>query len=128
MDSRHSSVPRIASIALVVIAFSGCAGWHSVKGPPAEYIAREKPDVVRLSLEDSSLVLSRPTVEGDRVAGLSKGTHPRRWTGVPAAEIRGLEIHSTRGSRGTKIIAASAVAIFVTMAALAAVPGHMNVP
>ncbi|HMI32016.1 MAG TPA: hypothetical protein VK527_09775, partial [Candidatus Limnocylindrales bacterium] len=50
-----------AALALFAIHTIGCATWHSAHTEhPAEFIAREKPDVVRFSVGESSLVLSRP--------------------------------------------------------------------
>ena len=114
-----AGVTFLASTLALTLFLNGCAGWHAVKGPSAEYIAREKPDVVRLALGDSHLVLSRPVVSGDSVAGLAKGVHPRRWTGVPAGEIRGMEVHNARGSTGAKIAAGSAITVAVLFAVLA---------
>ena len=129
MSSRYRSIPRIAALVLVVGAFPGCAGWHAVKGPPAEYIAKEKPDVVRLTLADSTLVLSRPTVSGDAVMGKGKNGRSPRVVGVPQAEIRSMEIHTTRGSKGAKFAAVSVTVLFVSFAVLAAVAGgHVSVP
>jgi len=114
---------RITVSVLLITALNGCAGWHTVKGPPAAYIPKEKPDVVRLTLSDSTLVLSRPTVLGDSVCGLAKSVHPRRWTGVPSANIRAMEVHNARNSTGAKIVAGSSLVIFAMMAALASRSG-----
>ena len=122
MKSRLT-VPRLSLAILFIAALAGCAAWRVVKDPPAEYVARRKPDVVRLTLADTSMVLSRPQARGDSVVGLGKGIHPRRWTGIPSSEIRGLEIHTTRGTKGTKIAAISITTLFVAFAAAAAAAG-----
>jgi hypothetical protein len=105
----------------LVLTVSGCAGWRAVKSPPVDYIAKEKPDVVRLALRESSVVLSRPAVRGDSIVGLSRSEHPHRWVGVSPGDIRGMEIHTTRGTKGTKIAAISITTLLVSFAVLIAV-------
>jgi hypothetical protein len=118
MNLRHGTwVPLL----ILVLTAPGCAGWRAVKSPPVEYIAKENPDVVRLSLAESRLVLSRPAVHGDSIIGLSKAEHPHRWVAVPEGTIQGIEIHTTRGTKGTKIAAISITAVLVSFAVLVAV-------
>jgi hypothetical protein len=118
----RSSPPRVtACLALLAVLAPGCASWHSIgKETPAVYVARERPDVVRFSVGDSSLVLSRPDVRGDSVIGLCKSVHPHRWAGVRGDQIREMEIHSARGTTRGKIVAATIVASGVAIAVLAA--------
>jgi hypothetical protein len=127
MNSRLT-IPRLFISLLLLLATSGCAGWRAVKSPPAEYIAKENPDVVRLSLAESRMVLSRPAVHGDSVIGLSKAEHPHRWVTVPEGSIQGMEIHTTRGTRGTKIAAISITTLLVSFAVLVVVSdGNRNI-
>lgn len=120
--------PQLTFIALLIAASAGCAGWHTVKGPPAEYIAKENPDVVRLTLADTSWVLSRPAVRGDSVVGLAKGVHPRIWAGVPSAEIHATEVHSAR-NKAAGIAAVSVGVLFATIAVVSAVlDAHRAIP
>jgi hypothetical protein len=87
-------------------------------------VASEKPDVVRLSVGDSILVLSRPAVRGDSVLGLCKSVHPHRWAGVRGDEIRGMEIHSARGTTRGKIVAGTIAASMIAFAVLTAAIGR----
>ena len=119
MTHRFRTVPLF-----LLLAATGCAGWHAVKDTPAEYIQREKPDVVRLSLGDSSLVLSRPAVHGDSIVGKCKSVKPRRLAAVRSEDIRAMEIHSLRGTKRGRIFAGSVVAAAVALGVLAAIPGR----
>jgi len=121
MNRQRVLARQAAATFLVVALWSGCASWHSIgKDTPVAYVAREKPDLVRLSVGDSSLVLSRPVVQGDSLVGLAKSVHPHRWVAVRGDEIRGMEIHSARGTTRGKIVAATIVASGVAIAVLAA--------
>ncbi len=122
---RRPNLPRVAAcLALVAVLAPGCASWHSIgKETPAAYVAHEKPDVVRFSVGDSSLVLSRPAVRGDSVIGLCKSVHPHQWIGVRGDEIREMEIHSARGTTRGKIVAGAIAASMIAFAILTAAIG-----
>jgi hypothetical protein len=100
-----STTLHAAGILLTTFVLVGCSSWHSIgRGLPADYVAREKPSSVRVSLAESTLVLSRPVVRGDSVVGLAKEPKPARLVAVPAADIRKLEARSAKGSTAAKII------------------------
>jgi hypothetical protein len=77
MNRWHGLAIQVVAMLLISTGATGCASWHSIgKETPAAYVAHEKPDVVRFSVGDSSLVLSRPAVQGDSVIGLCKERPP----------------------------------------------------
>ena len=95
---------RICSLVLSSVLASGCASWHTIgEESPAAYLMRARPRVARLSLAESTLVLSRPVLHGDSVVGLAKEAKPSRPVAVPTADIRKLEVCSAKGSMAAKV-------------------------
>jgi len=66
---------RYAVLVLTLLQ-SGClTHWQEQRGPVAEVLAAKRPELVRLTLQDSTrLVLRHPTLVGDSVAGLNPDT------------------------------------------------------
>ncbi|TMQ53981.1 MAG: hypothetical protein E6K77_02410 [Candidatus Eisenbacteria bacterium] len=105
MNRPTSTAVRAAGILALPLVLMSCSSWHSIgKGPPADYVAREKPRSVRVSLAESTLVLSRPIVRGDTVVGLDLDARPVRPVALPAADIRNLEVPSPKGSTAAKVV------------------------
>lgn len=77
---------------LTSVLSPGCAAWREVyRTPPTQYIAEHRPKRVRVTLEDSSAVLLRPTASADSISGVAEG--PAGATvGVPASRVRGLAV------------------------------------
>ena len=126
-----ASCSSLAAVALALFAVqtTGCATWHTVRTEhPAEYIARERPQAVRMTLPESTLVLSLPSVRGDSILGVSRTTHPPQMLAIPSSNIRSLETQgpprSARVMLGTIGVAAVAFAI----AAIFLSPPHLTNP
>ena len=115
---RRRPNPRIASAVLLlfIVLASGCASWHSIgKETPPEFIFRAKPEAVRLTLPESTLVLSVPSVRGDSILGVSRATRPPQMLAVSASNIR--ELKTLGAPKSAKImlgtIGAAAVAFAI---------------
>jgi len=111
---------RLLSI-LLIAAFSGCAEWHAVKGPPAAYIAREKPGALRATTDSSVVVLNRPEVRGDSLVGVGKARPPERLA-LQISGIRKLETNALKGSTDGKVLAVGLFALGIYLGLRTFVP------
>ena len=60
---------RLATIALAVL-MTGCQGWRLESVPPAEFVARERPERIQVTRTDRTKVeLFTPSVVGDSLKG-----------------------------------------------------------
>src|SRR5438105_14193674 len=99
-------LPHILTGVLLSTTISGCALWHEVgKGDLSGYLAREKPGTVRVSLEDSTIVLTRPLLQRDSLLGLVRESRPPHDAAVNAADIQKVEARTLRGSPSGKVAA-----------------------
>ena len=116
-----------AALTLLSIHASGCSTWHSVGTEhPALFIAREKPPTVRVTLPESTLILSLPSVRGDSVLGISRGVSPPQMLAVPSSDIRKLE---TQGPpRTAKIMLGTLGAAAVAVAILGVISSFISRP
>ena len=108
----------LAATFALTFLLNGCAGWHTVKGPSAEYIAREKPEAVRLTLAESTLVLRLPSVRADSILGVSRTTKPPQMLAVPASDVRRLETLGPPKSAKIMLGTISAAALAIVIAAM----------
>ena len=115
----HSSRLACAAAELTLLAMvtPGCAGWYSSRTEsPAEFVARAKPGLVRVTLAarpDSAFLLSLPTVRGDSILGVLRTTKQPEITAVASSDIRSLE--TQRLSPGKSLLAVGAVALVATV-------------
>lgn len=96
---------------LLIAALSGCAEWHAVKGPPAAYIAREKPGALRATVRDSVLVVKHPEARGDSLVGVRQGSKPPQRLALQISEIDKLETSELKGSTDGKVLAVGLFAL-----------------
>ena len=72
---------------------TGCSSWTAIeKETPEQYIARTRPGHVRLSVGDSTIVLSRPLVQGDSIVGSVIVPSTEKQVAVDAPGVRKLEV------------------------------------
>jgi len=111
----HSSRPASAAAALTLLAMvtPGCAGWYASRTEsPAEFVARAKPALVRVTLAarpDSAFLLSLPTVRGDSIFGVLQTTNQPEIIAVSSSDIRNLE--TRRLSPGKSLLGVGVVAL-----------------
>jgi hypothetical protein len=103
-------MPRRLLCILLITAFTGCAEWHAVKGPPADYVAHEKPGAVRATIGDSVLVMKHPEIRGDSLVGLRNSRPPERLA-VQTSSIQKLESNTLKGSTNGKFLAVGLTAL-----------------
>jgi hypothetical protein len=120
MNYRRVASIRLVLLFLVTNGISACAGWHTVKGPPAEFIAREKPGSLRATTAESTVVIRRPFIRQDSIVGAWKGPGPALPVALRLSEIQKLETHALTGSRTGKIIVATFTATFLVIVIIAA--------
>ena len=128
--SRSARVSSFLASTLAVTLLCGCAGWHSIgKEPPAQYLAREKPRTVRVSLAESTFVLSGPAMREDSVVGFAREGTPVRPVAVPITDIRKLEVRSLKGSTTGKVVVGTFWGMGLAMLVLFAIhPGARTNP
>jgi len=85
---------------------------------PALFIAREKPPTVRVTLPESTLVLSLPSVRGDSILGISRAAGPARMVAVPTSGVRRLETHGAPTSTKVALGTIGVVAVGLAIAAM----------
>jgi hypothetical protein len=94
---------RLSALVLLALYSSGCMSWRSEPVSPAQLIAGQKPDVVRITRTDSSRVVIRsPSVQGDTLYGQldsAQSGNPAARVGIPLAEVGEI---ATRRSDPTK--------------------------
>jgi hypothetical protein len=84
--------PLLAIPFLTLAVISGCSSWRTIhEESPEAYIDRAKPSRVRVSVAESTIVLTRPSVLGDSVVGAPKGSAVRARVAIAASEIRKVE-------------------------------------
>lgn len=90
---------RRRSIALAVLVWfvPACTTWQVQQGiTPQQLIAARKPEAVRVTLPDSSqIILHKPLIAGDSVAGFVHG----RDSSIAASDVRQVAIRKVSGGR-----------------------------
>src|SRR5882672_1012528 len=114
----------------LIVALHGCALWHEVgKEDLSRYLEREKPGKVRISLADSTLVLTRPVLHRDSLLGLVRESRSPQYAAVPVADIQKMETRTFRGSPSGKMAASVLggllVGVLVTVL-IFSTPRHTN--
>jgi len=124
---RHTRVDPVLAMAILAMVLNGCSSWRTEEVAPASYIASAHPQVVRLTLLDSTrLELESPVVEGDTIRGRARGQagDSLALRAVAQSEVRSLEVrHADTGKSallGVGVVAGAAV-VFVGAFGLMAV-------
>ena len=123
MDARivHCRRPPLAALTALVVALQpACYDWHATGVGPVEYIGTERPDVVRVTLADGTVVdIEAPQVIGESITGVlppqgrGREMDPDPVT-VPAAAVRIMEVRELSRPRtfvAVAVVAAGMVAI-----------------
>jgi hypothetical protein len=119
MDRLAADASRFALILAMTLVLAGCATWHSTGTErPAAFIARKKPEAVRLTLAESTLVLRLPSVRADSILGVSRTTKPPQMLAVPASDVRRLETLGPPKSAKIMLGTISAGALAIVIAAM----------
>lgn len=68
--------------ALLMLHLPACTYWHTGTPTPAQFVEKEHPETIRVTLTDSTtLTVTSPAIQGDSLVG-SIG-NPRVWRDVP---------------------------------------------
>lgn len=114
------SAPRAPKlmVSFLVLWLPACSTWSAVQGPPADYIARESPDRVRVVRTDGAVVpLEDPEIRGDSVAGRHQprsAMAPSEMT-IPLEQVQELRTRRTDPLRTALLV--TGVAALVLLAA-----------
>jgi hypothetical protein len=121
-DALLAMVCRTAPIQLALL-LSACMSWHPEPASPAELIATQRPDVVRITQSDSSrLILRDPAVQGDTLYGRPQASlddEPQGRTAIPLGDIRGIATRQSDPTR-TTLLGAGIVVTTVSVLCLGA--------
>ena len=121
---------RTLSTVLLLAYLSGCTEWRVAGPTPAEFIAREAPENVRLTRTDSSqIVVEAPRVRSDTLFGIllggaGKGDTVQRYA-VALADIRTVEVRKVSTKR-TLGLAAGVLGGFLVIALLSCAGSSNN--
>ena len=92
-------IVRVMLIAGCITPAQGCSRWRVEPLPTTELVEQRRPGTVQLRRHDGErIVLRRPWVEGDSVAGLRKGDTTRvAVADVSAVAVRRFGLLETAG-------------------------------
>jgi len=119
----HRRRAALAALTALVVALQpACYNWHTSEVGPTEYLGTERPDVVRVTLADGSVVqIEDPHVIGESITGVlppqgrGREMEPLPVT-VPAGAVRTMEVRELSAPRtaiAAAVVAVGAVAIVV---------------
>jgi ferric-dicitrate binding protein FerR (iron transport regulator) len=94
---------------------NGCTSWKTQEVAPATYIQSNRPERVRLTLQDSTrLTLQTPTAVGDSIIG----TFPKDSTrhAVPVSEVRSFEARRPSAGKTVGLVVGIAAGTFTALA------------
>lgn len=85
--------PLVALLCVSLLA-PGCAAWREVRRTtPTQYLTEHHPKRVRLTLQDSSLVLRNPRASADSIAGIPERDEVVGMPlSIPESQVRALAI------------------------------------
>ena len=94
---------------LLAAGLHGCSSWRVQTAPPAEVLANQKPEKVRVTLKDSArLEVRAPGIQGDTLTGQSSGLPgPAR---IALAEINRLEVRKPDTAKSWALVGGVVVA------------------
>ena len=106
MWRRGCSSFRIVS-ALSLVAFGlGCTTWKRPQVAPEQVITNQRPEHVRLILSnEAQLELWHPQISNDSMVGIPARMDSTRFTGIPLAEIKELQVRGVSAGK-TVLLAA----------------------
>lgn len=114
----HRRRPALAALTVLVVALQpACYNWHATEVGPAEYLGTERPDVVRLTMADGTVVeIENPRVIGDSIEGVlppqGRGREMAPFpVSVPVSDVRAVEARELSASRTAVAVGVTAVGI-----------------
>ena len=100
----------------LVLLVTACVSWRPEPTSPAELVANQKPNLVRITQSDSSrLILLDPRVDGDTLYGrplANLQSEPEEPVGIPLAEVMGIETQRSDPTKTTLLVAGTALMTF----------------
>lgn len=107
---------RVCTVVQLALFLSACMSWRPEPINPAELIATRRPDVVRITQSDSSLVILRdPAVLGDTLFGRPEtalGETSQARTGFALADVKGIATLRSDPTKTTLLSVGLAVGTF----------------
>lgn len=100
MPSRAGRSPHVPPLTLALLLWTtACSSWHVQSVSPAQLVADAHPSRVRVQRSDGSrVVLQRPVVRGDSLAGQGAGDSVAiSFTDIGAVETRRFDVAKTGG-------------------------------
>jgi hypothetical protein len=110
----------LASLFLVTY-LPACTTWHVGTPTPAEFIAREQPERVRVTRLDGTTVdLRAPEIRGDSVwgshgGGLAQGDSAAR-VGLPLSDVRQVAVRRASAGKTLLLIGGTVATLFIAAA------------
>ena len=106
---------------LLVTYPPACTAWHVGTPTPAEFIAREQPQRIRVTrLDGTSVDLRTPEVRGDslwgaRGGGLAQGDN-ERTVALALSDVRQVAVRRTSAGKTLLLVGGSVAALFIAAA------------
>lgn len=100
----------VAGLLVLVNASAGCTSWQVETVAPKDLLDREDPKAIQIRDRlGGKLVLSRPRLAGDTLAGQVRGEERR----IPLADVDRLAVRRVNGLRTLGLILAAPVVILM---------------
>jgi hypothetical protein len=115
MRRRRAVTIRLVLAAGLIVPAYGCTRWRVEELPPVQVIEQQRPDQIQLRRHDGErLVLQRPWVDGDSLAGLrARDTTRVAVADVSAVAVRRFGAVETLGLTAFAIGATFAIACII---------------
>jgi hypothetical protein len=108
-------------MALLLAPLGGCHSWQATEVPLPLLIAERRPDAIRVTLADSSVVtFERPTIDADSIRGLTPTGNVR----APVEDVRSLEVRRTSVPKSVAFVVSKVAAIVTFVAIIVYVQPH----
>ena len=126
----RSDIRNTPAVLLLIVTLGGCSLWHEVgKDDLQGFLEREKPQTVRVSLAESTVVLTQPIVLRDSLTGTVRETRPPQHAAISTADIRRVDARSRNGPKALRLSLGAIGAAALAIAAIAIIAPHpMSIP
>ncbi|HXI20329.1 MAG TPA: hypothetical protein VNH46_04550 [Gemmatimonadales bacterium] len=109
---------RTISLILLLAYLPGCTTWEVGTPTPEQFVTREHPDPVRVTLNDgSTLVLGQPTIVHDSLVGTTRvglaAEDTARTHSIPLSDIRVIEARGSSGGNSLAIVGGVVFGLFL---------------
>jgi hypothetical protein len=107
---RASPVRRVVGCVLIASYLPACTSWRMQEVSPAQVVAEQQPEKIRVTLTDSSQVtLQRPSVSGDTLRGVEQVGQTSRvvtrgHSAIPLSNVAYVSVSETSAGKTAGLV------------------------